>query len=278
MTTCRFSPPKRLASGRCHELGGDLLVHVAAEGIADEIPLLEARHHVVEAQGQLADLVLGANLQGLAVFPPGYQDRFPGDPPDGRDQGPHSQADEDQTDRQTEEPGQNIVKTKVQNGGHDLFFLGMEHNGPGSPFQPIKPDYLVTAHHRPIRLPLHLLEHGQFQGVLGLAQAVPGFHRRVGVGQKSAVVIHQTGHVGVKPAGAAHPFHQIIEFYRHLKTPQGMSRPIQQRRSQADGLMIRGIKKLGRRNFGHPGGQASAPPALLDQSRRRPAAAPATPG
>ena len=138
--------------------------------------------------------------------------------------------------------------------------------------QPVKPDYLVTAHHRPVRLRLHLLEHGQFQGVLGLAQAVPGFHRRVGVGQKSAVVIHQTGHVGVEPAGAAHPFHQIIQFYRHLQTPQGMSRPIQQGRSQADGLMIRGIKKLGRRDFGHPGGQASAPPALLDNpgaARRR---------
>ena len=43
-----------------------------------------------------------------------------------------------------------------------------------------------------------------------------------------------------------------------------MSRPIQQGGRQAHGLMIRRIRKLRRRDFGHPGGQAPAPPALLD--------------
>ena len=55
-----FAAQTAAASGRAQEFPGDLFVHVAPEGIADEIPLLEPRHHVVEAAGQLADLVLGS--------------------------------------------------------------------------------------------------------------------------------------------------------------------------------------------------------------------------
>ncbi len=75
--------------------------------------------------------------RGSPYSPPGHLGRFPGDPADGRDHGPHSQVDEDQTDRQTEQPAHDIVEAEVQDGRHDLLFLGMEHDGPGGPVQPV---------------------------------------------------------------------------------------------------------------------------------------------
>ena len=53
----------------------------------------------------------------------------------------------------------------------------------GAPVQPVEADDLALAHEGAVGFLLHLRQHGQLQGILGLPQAVAAGHGGVAVGQ-----------------------------------------------------------------------------------------------
>ncbi len=67
-----LSPQAAGRFGPAQQFPGDAFVHVTPEGIADQVPFLKPRHHVVEAAGELADLVPGRDRQGLTILPGGH--------------------------------------------------------------------------------------------------------------------------------------------------------------------------------------------------------------
>src|SRR5208337_2116305 len=173
MTTSRFTPPIRLASGRLSNSRAISRSMLAPEGIADEVPLFQARHHVIESRGQLADFIPAGHRQKFAVISPGYLGGLGRDAADGPDHRLHPQADKHQNNDKTKNSAHQVVQAKADNGGQDLAAPGVQHDGPRGGVEPVIPDHPISSHERAGRLFLHGLEHVQLQGVPGLPQTVP---------------------------------------------------------------------------------------------------------
>ena len=98
---------------------------------------------------------------------------------------------------------------------------------------------------------LHVGQNCLFQRVVGLPQARHAFHLGISVGQVSALVVHQAGHITLSPAEGKNTLHQIPEAEVHLQSPQSMTVFIQEITLNRHGLLTLFIPETGRRQRGY---------------------------